>query len=82
MNNLRTSPYVPAPPPIFYGAFAPSFMWRRRPCSSKQPHVAAAVDRQDTDTRALHRPGTAYGSSVKDDSQRRNATIRGLPSLS
>jgi len=34
MNNLRTSPKVPAKtfPLFFHGAFAPSFIWRRRPC--------------------------------------------------
>ena len=35
MNNLRTSPakFLQKPsPPIFHGAFAPSFIWRRRPC--------------------------------------------------
>jgi len=39
MNNLRTSPQVPAktfPPPIFFhGAFAPSFIWCRRPWLQK-----------------------------------------------
>jgi len=39
MNNLRTSPQVPAktsPPLFFHGAFAPSFIWRRRPCDAGQ----------------------------------------------
>jgi len=36
MNNSRTliPPQVPAKtfPLFFHGAFAPSFIWRRRPC--------------------------------------------------
>ena len=35
MNNLRTSPpkFLQKPSPLFFhGAFAPSFIWRRRPC--------------------------------------------------
>ena len=35
MNNLHTSPLSSCknlPPYFFHGAFAPSFMWRRRPC--------------------------------------------------
>jgi len=46
MNNLRTSPpksakflQKPFPPYFFHGAFAPSFIWRIRPC----PLVKTAV---------------------------------------
>ena len=35
MNNLRTSPLSSCKnlPPFFHGAFAPSFIWRRRPAA-------------------------------------------------
>ena len=40
MNNLRTSPQVPAKTFLslfFHGAFAPSFIWRRRPWCCRLP---------------------------------------------
>jgi len=46
MNNLRTSPpkFLQKPSPYFFhGAFAPSFIWRRRRCVrlSQHGHTAA-----------------------------------------
>jgi len=41
MNNLRTSPpkFLQKPPPLFFhGAFASSFIWRRRPWVGLSPN--------------------------------------------
>jgi len=56
MNNLRTPP-VPAKtfPHFFHGAFAPSFIWRRRPWLTDvdPPRVETAIGGDHADPVAI-----------------------------
>jgi len=51
MNNLRTSPPLSRlsscknlPPLFFHGAFAPSFIWRRRPWGKDRKEGRGGMD--------------------------------------
>ena len=64
MNNLRTFPRSSCknlPPYFFHGAFAPSFIWRRRPCISDNDMVEKNVSHILKTSNSVYTVTTFFG---------------------